>query len=157
MRADGRAQELLGTQAVLASVEFLAVKGEGDEAVRHADLLFSRRDSASGARAIVRLGEAPEVVEFARIDSRNVPITEADVQDAWRVALADAGFQKRLNRDPARVKVEALRIYTERRDDPCFSGRCFYLVVRDGDFYVSDASVTVDLATRRILSEGRPR
>ena len=156
-RADARSQELLGSQAVLAAIEFLAVKGEGDEAIRHADLLFSRRDAAFGARAIVRLGATPAVVEFSQIDSRNVPMIEADVQEAWKVALADAGFRKLLSRDPSRLKVEALRIYTERREDPCFAGRCFYLVVRDGDFYISAASVTVDLATRRILSEGSPR
>ena len=55
------------------------------------------------------------------------------------------------------LEPEALRIYTEDRNDPCFSGRCFYLIVRDGDFYVSNASVTVDLATNRILSERSPK
>ena len=127
-----------------------------DEAVRHADLLFARPDTDFGARAIVRLGAAPSIVEFTRVDRKSVPMTEADVQEAWRIALADPAYKRRLNRDPGGLTPEALRIYTEDRSDPCFSGRCFYLIVRDGDFYVSDASVTVDLATKRILPERSP-
>jgi len=158
VRADRRARELLGERATLASIEFLAMKGRGaDDALRHADLLFARPDTEYGARAIVRLGAAPSIVEFTRLDRKSVPMTDADVQEVWRTALADPAYKGRLPRDPGGLKPEALRIYTEDRKDPCFSGRCFYLIVRDGDYYVSNASVTVDLATKRILPERSPR
>ena len=84
-------------------------------------------------------------------------MTDADVQDAWRIALADTTYRTRLARDASGLKPEALRIYTEDPNDPCFTGRCFYLIVRQGDFYVSTGSVTVDVATRRILPERGPR
>ncbi len=154
VRADPRARELLGDRATLASIEFLAMKGDrADDAVRHADLLFALPEGKYGARAIVRLGAAPSIVEFTRVDAKSVPMTDADVQAVWKIALADDAYRRRLNRDPARLKPEALRIYTEDREDPCFSGRCFYLIVRDGDYYVSSASATVDLATKRVLTE----
>lgn len=159
VRADERARELLGERATLASIEFLAMKAGGgpDEAVRHADLLFARADREFGARAIVRLGDAPSIVEFVRVDSKSVPMTEADIKEVWKIALEDAEYRRRLARDPQRLKPEALRIYTGDRSDPCFSGRCFYLIVRDGDYYVSNASVTVDLTTKRILPERSPK
>jgi hypothetical protein len=154
VRADQRAREVLGDRSTLASIEFLAMKGQGaDDAVRHADLLFARPDTEFGARAIVRLGATPSIVEFTRVDRKSVPMTDADVQDVWKIALADPAYRRRLTRDPGGLKPEALRIYTEDRTDPCFSGRCFSLIVRDGDYYVSNASVTVDLATKRVLAE----
>ena len=158
VRADERARELLGEAATLASIELLPLKTRGaDEPVRHADLLFARPDTDFGARAIVRLAATPSIVEFTRVDRKSVPMTEADVQEVWKIALADPSYRRRLARDPGGLKPEALRIYTEDRQDPCFSGRCFYLIVRDGDYYVSSASVTVDLATRRILPERSPK
>jgi hypothetical protein len=154
VRADARAEALLGPNATLASIEFLAMKDAGKgEALRHADLLFARPDTAFGARAIVSLSGTPSIVEFVRVDRRSVPTTDADVQEVWRIALADTAFRARLARDTGGLVPEALRIYTEDPSDPCFTGRCFYLIVRQGDFYVSRASVTVDLATRRVLVE----
>jgi hypothetical protein len=158
VRADSRAKELLGAQATLASIELLAMKDTGkDQPVRHADLLFARPDGDFGARAIVNLSATPSIVEFTRVNRNSVPMTDADVQEAWRIALADPAFRTRLARDPGGLKPEALRVYTEDPKDPCFTGRCFYLIVRQGDFYVSTASVTVDLASRRILPGRSPQ
>jgi hypothetical protein len=157
-RSDDRAKELLGATAKLVSIELLAMKDTGkDEPVRHADLLFSRPDTDFGARAIVNLAATPSIVEFTRVDRRSVPTTDEDIQEAWRIALADSAFRTRLARDPGGLRQEALRIYTEDPKDPCFTGRCFYLIAKEGDFYVSTASVTVDLATRRILPERSPK
>lgn len=156
-RGDQRAQTLLAGAATRVSIELLAMKGQGDDPVRHADILFARADSEFGARAIVRLGTDPAVVEFTRVDTRSLPVTQAEVDAAWRVALADAGYQQRLQRDSTGLKPEALRLYTEDRKDPCFAGRCLYLIVRDGDFYVSRASVVVDLAQKRVLAERSPK
>jgi hypothetical protein len=158
VRADARARDLLGERATLISIEFLAMKGEKpNEAVRHADLLFATPDTEFGARAVVRLGSDPSVVEFTRVDRKSIPMSEADVRAAWDIALADATYRKRLARDPGGLKPEALRIHTEDPNDPCFSGGCFYLIVRDGDFYVSGASVTVDVLSKRILAERSPK
>ncbi len=157
VRSDQRAREFLGDGATLVSVELLAVKGLKDQVVRHADLLFSRRDTEFGARAIVLLTPTPSIVEFTRIDRKNVPMTAIDIQEAWQVALADPSYRARLTKDAKTLKPEALRMYTEDPKDPCFSGRCFYLIVKDGDYYVSNASVTVDLATKRILPERSPK
>jgi hypothetical protein len=157
-RADDRAKDLLGADARLVSIELLAMKDTGkDEPVRHADLLFSRPDTNFGARAIVNLTATPSIVEFTRVDRRSVPTTDADIQEAWRIALADTAYRTRLARDPGSLRQEALRIYTEDPNDPCFTGRCFYLIAKQGDFYVSTASVTVDLATKRILPERSPK
>jgi hypothetical protein len=103
----------------------------------------------------VRLDRDPAVVEVSRVAASSVPMTQADIDEAWKIALADSAYAARLGRDPASVRVEALRLYTEDRDDPCFAGRCFYLIVREGAFYVSDASVIVDLATRRLVPARR--
>lgn len=158
VRADGRAKDLLGPEATLVSIELLAMKDTGrDEPVRHADLLFSRPDTDFGARAIVNLSATPAIVEFTRVDRRSVPTTDADIQEAWRIALADTAYRTRLARDPSGLKQEALRIYTEDPNDPCFTGRCFYLIAKQGDFYVPTASATVDLTTRRILPERSPK
>jgi hypothetical protein len=158
VRTDDRAKDLLGQNATLVSIELLAMKDTGkDEPVRHADLLFARPDTDSGARAIVNLTGPPTIVEFTRVDRRSVPTTDADIQEAWRIALADTSFRTRLARDPGGLKQEALRIYTEDPNDPCFTGRCFYLIAKQGDFYVSTAGVTVDLATRRILPGRSPK
>ncbi len=148
VRADPRAAKLLGERAKLVSIEFLAIK---NRTVRHADLLFAIPEMAFGARAIVQLGASPSIVEFTRIDARSVPMTQADVEEAWNVARADKAYMRGLGRSPERLTPEALRIYTEDRSDPCYHGRCFYLILRDGDYYVSNASVVVDLATKRIL------
>lgn len=157
VRSDQRAREHLGDAATLVSIEFLAVKGLKDEVVRHADLLFSRPDTEFGARAIVRLTPTPSIVEFTRIDRKSVPMTPTDAQEAWKIALADPSYRARLKQDPGTLKPEALRMYTEDPKDPCFSGRCFYLIVRDGAYYVSNASVVVDLTTKRILPERSPK
>ena len=158
VRADPRARDLLGGSAKVVSIEPLVMKATGaDDAVRHADLIFARPDTEFGARAIVRLTGTPAIVEFTRVDRRSIPSTEDDVQAAWKIALADPAYTRRLARDVSGLKPEALRIYTEDRKDPCYSGRCFYLIVRDGDYYVSGASVTVDLATKRILPERSPK
>ena len=157
-RADSRAVELLGPEARLASLEFLAMKGAATDApVRHADALFARPDGDYGVRAIVRLGADAAVVEVQRVSASSVPMTQADIDQAWAIALADSAYTARLGRDVSRMRVEGLRIFSEDRTDPCAAGRCFYLIVRDGPYYVSGASVIVDLATRRVLPGRSPR
>lgn len=154
VRADPRAAELLGKDATLASIEFLAVKGR---VVRHADLLFARPSADYGARALVELGAKPQVVEFTRVDARSVPMTQSDVDEVWRIALADSAYVSRLGRSPDRLVPEALRMYSQDPDDPCFRARCYYLIVRDGDFYVSNASAIVDVSNKRILTDRRSK
>ena len=157
-RSDQRAIPLLSPQAELVSVEFLALKGaETDVIERHADLLFARAERDYGVRVVVRLGTSPAVADVQRVTAHSIPITRSDVDEAWRVALADAAYVANLGRETARLQVEALRIYSEDPADPCSSGRCFYLMVRDGGLYVPDASVIVDLATRRLLPARRPQ
>jgi hypothetical protein len=108
VRGDARARELLGERATLASIEFLAVKGRRpDEVPRHADLLFSRPDGDFGARAIVRPGAEVGIVGFTRVDRKSVPITDADVQEAFRIALADPEYRRRLNRSPDGLRPRA--------------------------------------------------
>ena len=157
-RSDQRALKLLPASAELVSVEFLALKGgERDTANRHADLLFARAERDYGVRVVVRLGTTPAVAEVQRVSANSIPITRADVDQAWRVALADKAYLAQLGRSPAQLRVEALRMYSEDPSDPCSSGRCFYLLVRDGDFYVPGASAIVDLATQRLLPARRPQ
>ena len=152
LRADARAARLLGKSAELVSVEFLAIKGP---VIRHAALLFSVNGGEFGTRGIVQLGAKPSVSEVERVDARNLPVTQSEVQQAWRVAKSDPEYAKRLRAQTERLTPEALRIFSNDRNDPCFSGRGVYLIVRAGEFYVSDASVVVDLATNRILGERR--
>jgi len=157
-RSDQRALPLLLSTAELVSVEFLSLKGaDADVVERHADLLFARAERDYGVRVVVRLGNAPAVTDVQRVNANAVPMTRADVDQAWRVALADKAYIAALGRDPGRLRVEALRMFSEDPNDPCSSGRCFYLMVRDGDFYVPAASVIVDLATQRLLPARRPQ
>lgn len=152
VRADARAAQLLGKSAELVSVEFLAIKGP---IVRHADLLFSVNGGEFGARGIVQLGAKPNVSDVERVDARSLPVTRSEVQQAWRIAQSDPAIADLLRAQTEQLTPEALRMFSNDRNDPCFSGRCLYLIVRAGEFYVSDASVVVDLATRRILGERR--
>ncbi len=157
-RSDQAALKLLPASAELVSVEFLALKGaERDTVERHADLLFARAERDYGVRVIVRLGTTPAVADVQRVSANSIPITRAEVDQAWRVALADKAYVAQLGRNPDQLRVEALRMYSEDPSDPCSSGRCFYLMVRDGGRYVPGASVIVDLATQRLLPARRPQ
>jgi hypothetical protein len=155
-RSDQRTITLLSGSAELVSIDFLALKGaERDIAERHADLLFARAERDYGVRVIVRLGTAPAVADVQRVSANSIPITRSDVDQAWRVALADKAYLTQLDRNPTQLRVEALRMYSEDPSDPCSAGRCFYLVVRDGDLYIPGASVIVDLTTQRVLPARR--
>ena len=157
-RADQRALALLSPQAELVSVEFLALKGADPDAIdRHADLLFARAERDYGVRVLVRLGASPAVTDVQRVSASGLPVTRSEVDEAWRLALADTAYVKTLARETKGLQVEALRIYSEDANDPCSSGRCLYLLVRDRGLYVQDAAVIVDLASRRLLPARRPQ
>ncbi len=154
-RADGRVRELLVEGGRLAHIAWFAPKpAEASAAVqRHAELLFAIPSGAYAVRTVVSLGTTAAVVEAVRIDARNLPITDDETQEVWRIAQADQGVQNKLGRRIAEIRPEALRTYSEDPNDPCTRGRCYYLLLRVGNSYLSEPEITVELNSKRVLTE----
>ena len=153
--ADARVRDLIGATGRLAHLEWFAPKpAEGNAAVeRHAELLYAVASGEYGVRAIVRLSGTPAVVEVARIDASNVPITSEETQEAWRIAQADPAVRNKLGNRIAEIRPEALRSYSEDPNDPCYRARCFYLLLRVGANYLNEPAITVELNSKRVLPE----
>lgn len=154
-RADGRVTELIGTGGRLAHIAWFAPKPAeaSAEVVRHAELLFAIPSGQYGVRAVVRLSAPMAVVDAARIDARNVPMTDDEIQEVWRIAQADPAVRNKLGNRIAEIRPEALRTYSEDPNDPCSKGRCYYLLLRIGRNYLSEPAITVELNSKRVLAE----
>lgn len=154
-RADGRVRELIGDAGILAHIAWFAPKPAeaSAEVVRHAELLFAIPSGEYGVRALVRLGAPMTVVETARIDARNVPMTDGEIQEVWRIAQADPAVRSKLGNRMPEIRPEALRSYSEDPNDPCYRGRCYYLLLRVGNNYLNEPAITVELNSKRVLAE----
>ena len=96
VRADPRARDLLGAASHAGVDRVPGDEGPGrGRAPCGTRTCCSRvRTPTSARRAIVRLGAAPSIVELTRVDRKSVPMTEADVQEAWRIAARGPRLQK---------------------------------------------------------------
>jgi hypothetical protein len=172
---DPRVKELLGTRSRRIYTEFIAVKrgatpttGEEPPSGRFADVLFIRYDTNVGVRALVDL-EAQRVVEVARASGSSVPINADEVQEAARLALANAAVVRLLGdqagsfrvatgpateREAAENRIEGLRTLGTVAGDPCSEHRCIVLFFRQANRYIRLNQVVVDLTTQRVIVQG---
>jgi hypothetical protein len=178
--SDPRVKELLGSRSRRVYTEFIAVKrGEGPTtgvarpaeappAGRFADVLFIRYDTNVGVRVLVDL-EAQRVIEVARVSGKSVPINSDEVQEAARLALADARVVRLLGdqantfrvatgpatvRETAENRIEGLRTLGTVGGDPCSDHRCIVLFFRQANHYIRLNQVVVDLTTQRVIVQG---
>jgi len=171
--ADARVAELLGSGTHRTIyVEFLSLKSGGEGAreaqnpIRGADVVFFQAEKDFGVRAIVNLGER-SVEQVLRLESRQVPMTPQDLEEAFRLAVKDERVRKILGADADRYRIEGtpgagpaklrlivrgLRLETIDEKDPCSKDRCLQLFFRRGDAYLTD-QVIVNLTTRQVMVE----
>lgn len=175
--ADARVKELLGSsRPQLVSVELFVVKvsreqvetaaaGRAIRMDRYAEVVFFRREGEFGVRAVVDL-TSRAVTEATRLPSQEVPMTQADVAEAWELAKRDSQVREALGADLGRFVVqppagprrapyvvEALRIGATAEDDPCAKHRCLMLLFRRGAAYLVKPVITVDLSAQRVQVE----
>lgn len=156
---DPRVRELLGERGRLSYVEFVALKS-GDEtapAARHAEVVFSRLDADYGVRAVVVLDGGARVLSVDRIAGENVPLTQADLEDARKLALQSAELRGALGARAEKATVEGLRILATEESDPCYHRRCLRLMFKIGRDYLSEPIVIVNLSTGSVMLERRPQ
>jgi len=153
--------------------EFIAPKlNRGDEpSGRYADVLFYRYEDDAGLRVLVDLA-AHAVVDIAPVAGRSVPLTAAEVEEAARLALANADVVRLLGPEAGSFRpafapatretindnrIEGLRTLGGSPDDPCTRDRCVVLFFRTHNRYIAMNRVVVDLTAQRTLVNGRNR
>ncbi len=180
--ADPRVKELLGTgRHKTVIVSLLALKPEGlehEQAIqkrpegfaRNAEVVFFSYDGEFGIRAVVNL-DRRVVTEAARIESRDVPLDDDDVAEAFQLALRNSEVVRILGPAAKRFKtrsaakaaapggdqyrVEGLRVSGTEEKDPCWNHRCLRLLFRQKGIYLSEPIVVVDLTARQVHLERR--
>ena len=176
--ADARVSKLLGTgRRQLVSVELFPVKPPAEQMAaaaagrqialnRYAEVIFLRYEREAGVRAIVDLTKQ-SVIEVTQIAADQVPLTETDLAEAARLALADPEVSRALGADASRFRpessaertktpqaeqyvIEGLPVRASRRGDPCWRHRCLQLLFRTGDAYLMKPVVVVDLTSHQV-------
>ena|SRR5215471_7023608 len=172
VREDARVREALGPGRVrLIYVDFIAIKSPEDSGSpaeqpprRRVDALFYRYDEDIGIRALVDL-EKRAVVDVARVRGGSVPLSLEEVEEAARLAMADARVRRlvgeRLSQfhvatGPATAdevnsdRIEGLRVLGTSSQDPCYRHRCVVLFFRSKNRYEFLNRVVVDLTSQKV-------
>ena len=158
VHADKRVRDLVGAAARTNYMELLAMKApDSDEPRRHAEVLLLREDSRFGARVVVELGPKPAVVTVERVNESAVPMTDAELQAAGKLADANADVRRALSDQREQPVVEGLRIVTQDKSDPCYAQRCVRLLYRFGSDYLSEPIVVVNLTKGNVQIQRRKR
>jgi hypothetical protein len=158
VHSEPRVRELLGPGARASYVELLALKGrDPDEVLRHAEVLLLREDSRFGARVVVALGVKPTIASVERVNESAVPMTDAELQRAAKLADANADVRRALSDQREQPVVEGLRIVTTDKSDPCYAQRCVRLLYRFGSDYMSEPIVVVNLSKGSVQIQRRKR
>ncbi len=164
---NARVKELRGGgRQRLISVELSTAKTANSES-RSAEVLYYRYDGNQGILALIDLGQR-NVREAARINGDAVPLVAEEVNEALALALRNQTVTNLLgpNYREFRVatpelqadqpnRVEALRSLASSPNDPCYQHRCLVLLFRQGENYLTEANVTVDL-TAQTVRRGQP-
>jgi len=171
-RTDKRVTDLVGQAGVrVVSVELLALKPESlaraQQMPRHAEVILFQPEREVGAKIAVNL-QRRTVEQVERLSSREVPMTQQDLTDAFQLASREPELQKILPELPSfRVQtatdsgtlvaaenmVTGLPIRGAEANDPCTKHRCMQLFFRRGKDYFSEASVIVDLSAKHVYVE----
>jgi Cu2+-containing amine oxidase len=175
--ADARVKEMLGTgrhEPVSVSLFAPKIPREQMEAAaagkvipmsRTAEVIFFRYEGESGVRAVVDLSHK-SVTEVSHLSSKDVPMTQTDLAEAWSLALRNPAVREALGAEiqhfqvePSRAgyRVEGLRVESVSDKDPCYKHRCLQLLFRRGTDYLVKPSVVVDLSARSVRVERSER
>jgi Cu2+-containing amine oxidase len=182
VESDKRVQELIGTgRREIVSIALFAQKGSRQEIEaaaagkvipmsRSVEVILFRYEGEVGVRAIVDLTHK-KVSDVGRLPSKDVPMTQAELIDAWRLASRDsevrealgANFEKfQVLSSPVSVagkrppyRVEGLRLEGAIETDPCYRHRCLQLLFRSDAGYLMQPVVVVDLSVQKVQVERR--
>jgi Cu2+-containing amine oxidase len=171
--ADQRVKSTLaGGRQKLIRVQFLALKPAksvaDDERIqigRHAEVLFYRYEGDEGVHVIVDL-EKKAVIAVKKIEGRAVPLSSAEVNDAFQLAARNervralVGARMNLFKvanleagERPEDRVEGLRVVATSRRDPCYRHRCVDLLFHTSEGYLAGIAVTVDLTAQTVRAE----
>ncbi len=171
-QSDPRVRELLAENPRVIYVQSIAPKigpNADEPRGRHADVFYLSGDEETGVRVLVDLAGS-RVVEHVRLPQNKVPLGVADVQEALRLALENGAVRQLLGARASgfRVlsgpitpenansdRVSGLRHVAGNREDPCYRGRCLYLLFSSGGrLILTDEEILVNLTTRdvRVMS-----
>jgi hypothetical protein len=172
---DRRVQAAVGRTSRRIYIEYIAVKPadtppsrDVPDTGRNAEVLYLRYDTNVAVRVLVDL-TAKRVVDVVTSPGRSAPINLDEVEEAARLALADARVTRllgerassfRVARAPATAeareenRIEGLRTLGATPEDPCYEHRCIELFFREGGRYTHMHEVVVDLSARRVMLRG---
>lgn len=169
-RTDPRLRDLFGTAApLLVDVGFVAGKPRNARDIdavgsRQAAVQYFVRARNVGVTALVDLAQGT-VLDVARVRGTDVPLADAEVTRAARLALADDRVRRlfdgrlpafRIGRDPgeaidtAATRIDGIRLMGPK-GDKCFERRCVALFFRVDNTYVQLGRVVVDLLTDAVM------
>ena len=139
----------MGGRVVFVGVELVREKLAGDETrVLYQTVHYSYPGNATIYTTVDLEAKAVRGVR----EAKNVPtpISEEEFAEARALALADPAIRELLGQKAERVAVEALGLYTTDPGDPVFGHRAMSLFFREGDTYLANVDVTVDLTSRKV-------
>lgn len=174
-RNDGRVKQLMGegTVRLVSAVPVIIKQGESPEKIdlhqRTIEVVLFRPEGEVGARVVVYLHQQ-QVADVQRLESRQVPFTSDDLNDAFQIALRTPEVSKALGPEaqsfrpqsrkpgleaaPPQNEVTGLPVRSTDPKDPCYRHRCMQLHFRRGTDYLSLA-VEVDLTAKHAALETR--
>jgi len=174
-RSDARVKQLMGEGAVrlVSAVPVIIKQGESPEKIdvhqRTVEVVLFRPEGEVGARVVIYLHQQ-QVADVQRLESRQVPFTSDDLNDAFQIALRTPEVSKALgpeaqsfrpqSRKPEpetaapQNEVTGLPVRSTDPKDPCYRHRCMQLHFRHGTDYLSLA-VEVDLTAKHAALETR--
>lgn len=177
-RSDARVKQTLGESGVrlVSAVPVIIKRGESPEKIdvhqRTVEVVLFRPEGEVGARVVVNLRQK-ESASFQRLESRQVPFTSDDLNDAFQIALRTPEVLKALGPEAQSFRpqsqkpqpetaapeneVSGLPVRSSDPKDPCYRHRCMQLLFRHGTDFLS-MSVDVDITAKRAtLVRRQPR
>jgi hypothetical protein len=176
-RSDARVKQVLGEGNVrlVSAVPVIIKRGESPEKIdvhqRTVEVVLFRPEGEVGARVVVNLRQR-EAASFQRLESRQVPFTSDDLNDAFQIALRTPEVVKALPEAQSfrpqspkpqpeaaapENEVTGLPVRSSDPKDPCYRHRCMELFFRHGADFLS-MSVNVDLTAKRAaLARRQPK
>lgn len=176
-RNDAKVKQLLGEGAVrLVSITPVIIKrGDPPEKIdvhqREVEVVLFRPEGEVGARVFVNLRQN-SVANLQRLESRQVPFTVDDLNDAFQLAMRDPEVERTLGPEaksfrvreataepgaaPLENEVTGLPVRSSDPKDPCYRHRCMELLFRHGTDFLS-MSVEVDLTVKHATLRRQPK
>jgi hypothetical protein len=150
--AEGRSDFVAAQRAgrvVFVGVERLRLKDvspetvEAQELIRYRSIHYRYADNTT-VYSTVDL-DAGRVLDTEEVVNARTALAAEEIARARELALSDPQVRRALGGRIGRVAVEALPIYAPARGDSLYGRRAVALLFKDGDYYVANLQVIVDL------------